>query len=517
MGEKHLTINNIMRKTLCLSLTAIFLISSASALDITNKYNLEKNRIINTAVQNPDIGPIVMGMDDIDPLIDLEITVNIKKIRVLDKIDLLSDPDFYVKIFVNDVEYTSEIWRDQKYVEPSWSILQDVPDDEEEVNIKIQLWDSNFLKDRLCDISSLSGNDVELVYNLKTGHWTGDDYVGSDASGYGRLNGCDDNTIYVRDRDCELWFDISQNDYDGDGIPYWTEVNVYGTDPEVDDTGRDDDDDGLPIEWEHKWLYDPFEWNDHTDIDSDEDGLDNFEEYLTSEWGSDPFRRDIFFELDQMEIGPNGEGAFIPELSKVLLIDAFSKYNIVFHIDDSGEHIPFDASTTGKELRNIYFNYFLNGNSDNWKRGAFHYGLIIYRSSDHPGFVFGTTIDGVRMLDSFQVSTKYHETLPNRSPFLNSIRYRSFDKEYRRAVIYAGAMMHETGHTLGIFHSNTPGCDADSVFPWGKEWFKYRKYKSCMNYNYVYSLVDYSDGSHGSNDFDDWGRIDLTNFQRPWT
>ena len=75
--------------------------------------------------------------------------------------------------------------------------------------------------------------------------------------------------------------------------------------------------------------------------------------------------------------------------------------------------------------------------------------------------------------------------------------------------------MHETGHNLGLFSGNPPGVDADSVFPNGKEWFKYRNYRSCMNYGYMYVLLDYSDGTHGKNDFDDWNNIDLTFFQNP--
>ena len=202
-------------------------------------------------------------LNDIDPLVDLEVTVTIKEIRAFDKIDFFNDPDFYAKVFINDVEHTSPIWRNQKYLKPNWSITQDVPDDEEYVVIRIQLWDHNFLRDRLCDISRSDQSDpnsydVELIYSLKTGHWQGDDYVRSDPlfsdpSGYGRLNGCDDNSIYQNDRDCELWFDITQTDYDGDGIPYWTEVNVYKTNPEFNDAGTDYDNDGVPIGWEHKW------------------------------------------------------------------------------------------------------------------------------------------------------------------------------------------------------------------------------------------------------------------------
>ena len=36
--------------------------------------------------------------------------------------------------------------------------------------------------------------------------------------------------------------------FDDDGITYWSEVNVYGTNPEVDNRGEDLDDDGVPIE-----------------------------------------------------------------------------------------------------------------------------------------------------------------------------------------------------------------------------------------------------------------------------
>ena len=35
-----------------------------------------------------------------------------------------------------------------------------------------------------------------------------------------------------------------------------------------------------------------------------------------------------------------------------------------------------------------------------------------------------------------------------------------------------------------------------------------------MNYNkFGHYVMDYSDGSHGVHDFDDWGFIDLTYFQ----
>jgi len=534
-------------KILCMSLVIILLISGYSiglkntTISLQNDHEITKNFLKNTETKSTP------SEDDIDPLVDLEITVTIKEIRALDKIDIIGDPDFYIKVFINEIEKTSPVWQNQKYVKPNWSVTQNVPDDQEYVTIKIQLWDKNKGKDKICDISSNPQEDplsydIDLYYTLKTGHWDGDDYIYPissvifDQSGYGRSNGCDDNSIYQNDRDCEISFDISQNDYDNDNIPYWTETNIYGTDPTIDDTGRDDDEDGVPIEWEHKWghylrynhsidqmehrwIYDPFTWENHLSFDPDEDGLDNIEEYYTSQWGSDPFRKDIFLEMDQMELGPNQEGGFVPEGSKDLLIDSFSKHNIVFHIDDGcmggGELLPFDNSTDDQELRDIYFNYFLNGDPTYWRRGAFHYALIAYHSTFHPGFVFRTTADGENYsIDSLQISTKRHEFLPSKDYLYNSIRRKTFDREKHREIIYAAAIMHETGHTLGIYSWNVPGCDnGDSVFPY-EDWLKFRNYRSCMNYNFIYILIDYSDGSHGVNDHDDWGTIDLALFQK---
>ncbi|RLF63851.1 MAG: hypothetical protein DRN31_01525 [Thermoplasmata archaeon] len=471
---------------------------------------------------------------DYDPLDDIVVTVEIKEIRSLetkylgrtiDEIDKFSDPDFYVKVFINGEEFKSPVWKNQKYVyNPNWSASLNVPDDEEFVNVTIQLWDADPLGDKLCDIDNNYDNypksyDLDLVYSIKTGHWYGDDFNSPkeywgypDLSGYGRANGCDDNSIYQDNRDCEIWFDIYQNDYDGDGIPYWTEENVYHTDPTKDNRGEDADGDGVPIEWEWKWghyfqqnwwngavedvwLYSPLVWENHSSIDEDEDGLSNMEEYLTSQWGSDPFRRDLFIEMDQMEAGPNGEPAsLLPNGSKEVLRTAYDKHNIVYHLDDGcmggGEVIPFVIEVSGRKLREDYYNkYFLHDGENEWRKGVFHYALVVY-----DGGFNGYTIKR----DEFQISTKYIEEKCKQLFFVD------------RAIVYGSVFMHETGHTLNIFN---PGVDnPDTISPWKFDYWKYRPYKSCMNYGYTYILVDYSDGSHGMNDFADWHDLDLTYF-----
>jgi len=478
---------------------------------------------------------MVTDLEDLDPNADLKVTVSIKEIRALDDFEKVGGPDFYVRIFIYGDWFESPVWANQKYLYGNPYLFQateNVPDYMENVSIKIQLWDKQPGLDRLCDLDDnygyyLDNREIELTYNTKVGVWYGEDYnhphsIYADDSGYGRVNGCDDNSYYENDLDCELYFDITQSDTDGDGIPYWIEVNKYGTDPMVNDTGRDDDCDGVPIEWEHKWgtyvgynwynrtmeyvtFYDPFKFEQHNLSDIDQDGLDNVEEYRVSKWGSDPFRKDIFVEMDQMAAGPNGEPAsLMPDGAKELLNTSFNRRNIVYHIDDGcmggGEMIPFiehfpmfweDPNNTTDE---IYNDYFLHGNENNWRRGVFFYSAIVY-----DGGFQGYNYRNGAFLISLQPIREHQK-----------FALRIWGKDTALASVY----MHEHGHSLGL--NELYGHDTDSYYPWQIKYWRYRPYKSCMNYGYTYRLVDYSDGSHGKNDRDDWDTIDLTLFQQPW-
>jgi len=98
----------------------------------------------------------------------------------------------------------------------------------------------------------------------------------------------------------------------------------------------------------------------------------------------------------------------------------------------------------------------------------------------------------------WQISTKYIEEKCRQLFFIDE------------DIVYASVFMHETGHSLNI---RNPGVDnLDAMYPWQPEYWKYRVYKSCMNYGHTYTFVDYSDGSRGMNDFDDWNNLDLTYF-----
>ena len=453
--------------------------------------------------------------EDLDPLVDVSVTVETQAIRYLEdnlgtdsryrsifnklffrpKIVNVETPNFFVKVFINDEEFTSDVWPNAKFVYSRWSATSDVPDDQEIVDVKIQLWDMQSGGNNVaCDISGKpTGYDVELSYNIKTGKWSGDDSI-EDPSGYGRLCGCDDGSIYVNDNDCELWFDIYQEDYDLDGIPYWTEVNEYGSNPEIRDDG-DPDDDGIPVDWEYKWGYNPFEWDDHGKLDPEKDSINNLEEYLTSEWFSDPFRKDVFVEMDIMGEGPEGDRAYFPSNSVELLNTAFDRQNIVFHLDvgDMGGHdvVPFDSETTHDELHNIYYNYFLHGDEANWRRGVFHYGVVVYYVDAPPGYMFRS--------NAYQIAS-------------NLLERKASLPTLDRDITYASCYMHELGHTFS-FHP-IPGHDQNSKYPWQLGYWQNLPYKSCMNYGWVYRIVDYSDGSRQDPDIDDWERIDYNDFER---
>ncbi len=453
---------------------------------------------------------------DFDPLVDIEVTVDIISIRTLDDIDFRNNPDFFVKIFINSEEFSSPIWDDSPCLyDIHWIAAANVPDDIEHVDITIELYDKTMFGERLCDVSKepntkTQGYTAVIRYNIKKGHWTGDDSL-DDASGYGRLNGCDDGSINNNERDCEIWFTISQTDLDGDTIPYWTEVYTYGTNPEFNNTGEDLDSDLLPIEWEYKWMYPPNIWDDHTHLDIDDDSLTNVEEYRMSSTGSDPYRRDIYLEIDIMADGPLGKNSSISPHSKELLRTAFDRRNVVFHLDDGcmgggGEVIPFDRKTYLPELRTIYNTYFLHNDSENWRRSVFRYAMIIYHHyatsgvsyvGEHPRLYWH-----VQGINTFVISA---ESMHKTSRKL----FKHIDQ------VFAGVIMHELGHTFGIDFMFPVGCDNTRTYrPRNLGFWLFSNYKSCMNYRYVFTILDYSDGSHGLFDYDDWSNLDFSFFEK---
>ena len=458
--------------------------------------------------------PFQSTLHDYDPLVDVMVTIDILAIRALDNLDPCSEADFFVKIFVNDAEYISPIWNDTDYLYQCFTVTADVPDDEKYVAVTIQLWEHDAYKNIQCDISKYpntygSGLDVHLTYDISIGRWSGENNNVGDISGYGRVCGSADGSIYRKENDCEVWFDISQNDYDHDGLPYWIETTVYGTDPTLDDTGYDGDLDGVPIEWEHRYGFNPLIWENHTTLDPDRDSINNIEEHLTSAFGSDPYRKDVFLEIDYMQEA-NGEVQMVPQGAFELVKNPFHRRNIVFHFDtgelNGGESIPYDEESNFQEILKIWNAYFLHDDPDDWRRGVFHY-LIFVHDQKPKGFAFSGDV------------SPYWGYIPgtNGIAVANTLVENKSKKLFKPTeYIIASLIMHEMGHNFGIRFGEPFGCDnrlTNSPLKIG--WYIWRNYRSIMNYRYTYSLLDYSDGSHGKRDNDDWEQIDFAYFEKP--
>ena len=85
-----------------------------------------------------------------------------------------------------------------------------------------------------------------------------------------------------------------------------------------------------------------------------------------------------------------------------------------------------------------------------------------------------------------------------------------FNKE--RLIVHGA--LHELGHTFGLFVDDHGGNDNSGASkPFTLQFWEYKNYRSCMNYMYTYSILGFSDGSHGRGDFDDWGNLDFNFFK----
>jgi len=335
------------------------------------------------------------GNGDVDPTIDLSIDVIIKRVRTLD-VEIGQSPTFSVVVKVGEDEWEIGDFKGFDVMNPGTAHFN-IPDDAEKEIITIEVFKNGIH----ADIGN-SSRDLEITYSNLNGTWWGNDCIGDD-SGYGHAGGHEDGT--VNESDCEIWFDIVQEDYDGDGLAYWEETNVYGTDPLKNDLGRDDDGDGIPIEWEDRWGYNPFSYDDHATLDDDNDGIQNYEEYIMSDWFADPFRQDIYIENDYMA-EHDGIKPVMPEESIQMQYSAFTKHNIMLLIDDGlmggSEEIPYE-DVNWDSIDQIYKDYFLHNDNNNLRKGIFHYAIIMHEFRD-----FGRGVGGFNFKrDAFAICSAY--------------------------------------------------------------------------------------------------------------
>ena len=346
--------------------------------------------------------------------------------------------------------------------------------------------------------------EIHLIYDYRTGRWDGDDYF-KDSDGYGHFLG----------ESVEIWFNIYQSDYDHDGISYWTEVNVLGTDPMVDDSELDPDNDGVPTSWEWEWGYDPHTWDDHKNLDPDIDGIENIEEYKMRKRFANPYQPDIYIETDGMQKKNLFDLSHVfHEDSQQMIIERFAQHGINVYIDDGwpdgpinggGEMLPFIDEideVVGGQIASFY-----QHNFPDERKEIFRYVVIANKKGWNTPSEYN----------------KYDTILVFSGRKLNIKNFLAVTPRLR-SILLAKGVLHELGHSMGLLPYTFPGNDIMS--PVGsrypnmpeEEYEKYLdQYHSIMSYNYIYrdrKLFDYSDGSNGApHDQNDWNHLFLPSFQ----
>lgn len=378
-------------------------------------------------------------------------------------------------------------------------IQEDIEEEQEEVEVIIEIIErtsSGLLGRKHNDVKQ---EVIELTYDFRTARWSGDDNF-MDDDGYGHYIG---STF-------EVWFKIYQTDVDADYIPYWTEVNVLGTNPLKDDSMNDPDEDGIPTSWEWQWGYDPFTWDDHEHLDPDVDGIQNIEEYKMRKYFADPYRPDIYIEADGMVKGGILDKAheFYDESAQIM-IERFASHGINLYIDNGW---PSDSTIGGGELlephiktisqeTGLMLQWYRHNFADE-RKGIFRYMIVGHEA----GFCIPSELN-------------HYDTIVIDSSPSRLIKRTAFTDRTQRIVL-AAAAMHELGHSVGIAPWTIQGCDNIS-FVYGRAQKQdyidtWADYYSVMNYYHIWdkNLADFSDGSNGPPyDQNDWAHFYLPTFE----
>lgn len=466
--------------------------------------------------------------DRISPMENQALFVQILRIRNRDLMNRMltygsswkETPSFYYTVKVDDEMVNSKGYVGETGVYTTWDTIGyestttfDVEEEREYSDVQISIMEiqQNSFFGKMTEEEK---EKISLRYDYRTGKWTGDDFF-MDKDGMGHYLG----------KNYEVWFNIYQADYDHDGIPYWVEVNILGTDPAVDDSKNDPDKDGIPTDWEWRYGYDPFTYNNHEELDPDIDGIENIEEYKMREYFSNPFQPDIYIETDGMEKkGIIDMPHIFYKESQQMIIERFARHGISVYIDDGwnalpnggGELLPYQKNpddVMGKQLLAFYTHNFADE-----RKGIFRY-VIVGSLESGGGF---TTPLNYNNFDTIYVANDFNSVIK---------RLAFTPREIR--VMLAKTILHELGHSIGLVPVTFPGIDimnrrfGDRYPSMSDEDYNgyLNNYYSVMNYQYIYNkpwfysengsyLFDYSDGSNGPPyDQNDWIHIYLPTFQ----
>jgi hypothetical protein len=279
----------------------------------------------------------------------------------------------------------------------------------------------------------------------------------------GHVSGVSDGSRFIDEDDCDLWFTVYQTDSDGDGLTWWEETNVYGTNPSVNNIGTRLDGGDLPIEWEDANGLNPLDPADDL-ADYDHDGLSAVEEYQWRDFGTRPTRvdyPDIIMEIDY-KTGHTPQASTLKDV-----VDYFRNrqtpagywgVNFYIYLDNEIPAEAFPARDAGTyfpdlypAMRDTYRNpagigvtrYCLVGDAEEW---TYNWNSHDYDPVDADGYiVLGWSPDDLVgdeiVLYDVAIDTK-----------VDSWNWNHWDPsdDVTRARAVAVTLMHELAHCLGV-------------------------------------------------------------------
>jgi hypothetical protein len=259
------------------------------------------------------------------------VSVTIVEVRAIDTMDPVgpwSAADFYAKVSIDGVDFSSQVRSNDDDIYPEWTFSRTVS--KTIVPIHIEIWDSDSpLSDDHVDINRNSNhNDLDLLFDAATQSLTGDVTFG-----YSRGGGGDGNRA-------EIWFNVGLDNGDRDG-------------------------DGLFDSWEINGIH----MNDDGIVDLNLPAL-----------GANPDHKDIFVEIDWMEDATHSHRPMAGVSQAV--INAFANAPVTNPDGTSGINLHIDESNSVPHQNELAiwagFDAIKAANFDPNRRFVYHYCLFIH-------------------------------------------------------------------------------------------------------------------------------------------
>lgn len=343
-------------------------------------------------------------ISDYDPTVDLTMTLTIDEIWALDYLYVYVGNFWWTVeigslntdgVLIWDTE-TSAVYRsydghEDAHFFPDWSFTSNVFDGSGMYYFVITLYNEMNIggPSEICDISGETGGGPAYPVDASNAEFNWNQKYGTLTQGYSsqtglyHLSGISDGSFGYEDdeNDCELYFSVTWNDNDADGLTYYLETSVYGTNPRQSDVLTDLDGDGIPLIYEDKYKLVGMSYSSTDDVtnDRDGDGLTGMEEYTFRAWGTAPDYPDILLEVDY-------ETGYLPN---PWVLDYIEKYfanyqvpdqsafmsppfgiNVIVNVDDEIASTivdPDEIGVEGEELIDVAATYFTPGAAGAWR------------------------------------------------------------------------------------------------------------------------------------------------------